>query len=70
MYFSGSTLYTNFTEVGSISVAIYNVAGQLVETKNRVPGQGTCQFSLKDGIYLIHTNVGAKKITKRAVVSN
>jgi hypothetical protein len=70
IYYSGTTLYTNFPEVNSISVAIYTVVGQLVETKNHIPGQGTSQFNLKNGIYLIHTNVGNKKITKKVVVSN
>jgi hypothetical protein len=70
LYYSDGTIYTNFPNVNTISISIYNIAGQFIETNNQVPGQGSCQFNLTKGIYLIYTIVNNSKIIEKIVVSN
>jgi O-glycosyl hydrolase len=70
LYYSDGTIYTNFPNVNTISISIYNIAGQFIETNNQIPGQGSCQFNLTKGIYLIYTIVNNSKIIEKIVVSN
>jgi O-glycosyl hydrolase len=68
MYYSGGRLYTHFSGPQFISVSIFNLNGQLIKTENEVPSQGSCRLNLENGIYLIATVVGNKRIAKKIVV--
>jgi O-glycosyl hydrolase len=70
MYCSGRNLYMNITEVNTVTLSIYNSAGQLVKSKRNIPSKGICQLDLKNGFYLINTNINNRLITKRIAVVN
>jgi len=70
MYYSGGNLYTDFPEVGTVSVMVYNTAGHFVKSYKNIPSTGVCPLGLESGIYLIYTNINNNIITKKIAISN
>jgi len=68
MYYSKGLLHTNFPGEQSISVSVYNSVGQLIETNRQVTAQGIYKLNLLNGIYLVSTQVGSRKINSKILV--
>jgi hypothetical protein len=68
IYYSRGLLHCNFPGERSISVSVYNSVGQLIKMDNQVSAQGIYRLNLQNGIYLISTRVGSRKITSKILV--
>lgn len=70
IYYSRGNLYTSFPNLNTISISVYNSAGQLIISEKRIPAQGSSPLNIKDGIYLIYTNLSTQGFVSRISVSH
>jgi len=68
IYYSGGILHSDFPGERSVSVTVYNSVGQLIKSNCQVPAQGVYHLNLQNGIYILSTRVGSRKINSKILV--